>query len=78
MWFLFSIFLFNSPPLQTDLETFKHFKKDGSDAYCLVNYEHKEIHCNYKTIDACREEYVNTRGASVCFSRKSLKLGDEQ
>lgn len=76
MLLLFSL-LFNSPPLQTDPNSFRSFKKDGTEQYCLVDYRNKQIHCLYKTIEECRNQYETTP-AAICFDRKHLKLGDEQ
>jgi hypothetical protein len=77
MLLLFSLLIFNTPPLQMDVEAFKHFKKEGTKPYCMVDYEKKTISCIYDTMNECRDKYDNDR-MGVCFTRKSLKLGDEQ
>lgn len=61
--------------LQPDLEAFKQFKKSGTEAVCMVNYDTKTIECKYKDMEACRNDYANHK-ISVCFPRKNLKLGD--
>ena len=76
MLLLFSVLFLNTPPLQADPEAFKHFKKTGTEAYCLVDYQHKTVSCLYETMAECREQYSNQKVA-VCFSRKSLKMGDK-
>jgi hypothetical protein len=54
---------------------FKNFTKSGTEKYCMVNYKDKTISCTYKTMEDCHNDYTN-HPISVCFSRKSLKLGD--
>ena len=71
---LFSMALLNR---QIDEESFKHYKKIGTKAYCLVDYQHKVVDCSYDTFEDCTDQYQKTPVA-VCFSRKSLKLGDER
>ena len=77
MFLLFSLLFFNSPPLQTDPDSFKHFKKDGAAPYCMVDYVNKTIHCIYKNREDCTNHYDESR-AEICFPRKSLKLGDKE
>jgi len=57
-------------------EAFRHFKKSGNQAVCLVNYADKTVSCDYKTMNECRAQYDEHKIA-VCFPRKGLKLGDE-
>lgn len=54
---------------------FKNFKKEGKKQYCMVDYEHKVISCNYDSMTDCRNHYVDHH-AAICFPHKSLKLGD--
>lgn len=78
MLLVFSLLFFNSPPLPADTEAaYKHFKKDGYEPYCLVDYTTKEVHCIYKTREECTKNY-NEQHAQICFLRKSLKLGDDK
>lgn len=53
--------------------SFKHFKKSGTDLFCLVDYSAKTVSCSYKTMNECRDQYRDNR-VVVCFLRKSLKL----
>jgi hypothetical protein len=70
--FLYSLFV------TVDPQSFKHFKKSGHEAYCLVDYQKKTVSCEYKTLPECRDQY-DTHKSSICFTKKSLKLeGDIQ
>lgn len=75
MRLVLSLLLLTTPPLQIDLAHFKNFKIDGKQAYCLVDYTTKEIHCIYKDKEACANHY-DVKDAEVCFSREQLKRGD--
>lgn len=76
LYLLFSLFVtVPNPPF--DAEAFKHFKKSGDKAVCLVDYGNKSVECNYDTMAECREMYGKDHRVLICFPRKSLKLGDE-
>jgi hypothetical protein len=59
--------------LTPNQEAFKHFKKSGSQAACLIDYQKKTIKCDYRTMGECRQEYNNYKMA-ICCPRKDLKL----
>jgi hypothetical protein len=62
--------------LTTNPLAFKHFKKTGTEAVCLVDYNKKTVVCAYKTMNECREQYADHKVA-VCFPRKALKLAGD-
>lgn len=74
--FLFSIFLVDPA---FDKQAFKHFKKSGNEAVCLVDYQQKTVDCSYKTMALCREQYGKDRRVAICFPRKDVQMdGDIQ
>lgn len=66
--FLFSLLFLTGCSLNS-------FTRVGNAPYCLVKYQEKVIDCSYKTINDCREQF-NKNTASICFSKKDLKLKD--
>ena len=77
LFFLFSLLLeFVIQPDLADFLAFKNFKKSGTEAVCLIDYQNKTVECNYKDMTECRNEYGKGRHMVLCMPRKSLKLGD--
>lgn len=71
MMFLLALVLTVNP------QAFRHYKKSGTEPFCLVDYQAKTVQCDYKTLNDCRDQYQNHK-CVLCFTKKRLNMGDTE